>query len=419
MENRRVILTCFAGRRRNMELLLSYADELYSRGLIEGMHIWDFSRDSSDGEWLSRTFQRCSYIFTRGYDYVRSGVVIGPGERGEMMFKCSSGAHILVSAGRDPVAEVVFGAYWNSCDFLRDGPQGTTLDHRGSRTCDMNRWRTVGFVVDEAGLVSVDLDGEVVLRSRLVRTPEFPLSFSVAGWESSEVQWRLPDFPAVGFKHPYARLFRVRNKGSWREYYQHYTDQLYPDRVIVKSDDDIVFIDVESFSRFIDLRLSDDSLLLFPSIVNNGFCARHQRRLGYIDDRLPHGDGFSGRLWGDGVLCQRLHEYFHENHEWWLAKARSDLEIVRVPMGERVSINFFAIRSVDLYAFQMVWDNDEVDLTMELPRKLRRTNSMSVGMTVSHLAFYRQRETGLDEGSALKLYGGLAGLPGSVTIPVL
>jgi hypothetical protein len=406
-----VVLTCFAGRRRNMELLLAYTDELHSRGLLDEVHIWDFSRDRRDADWLVGEFQRSPFLATGGYDYRPAGITLGEAERGELLCRCGGNAHVLlVAPGGRPYAEISLGAYGNSCSFLRDGPQGSSLSVCGRGLCDPFSWRRIG-VSAENGSVTVSVDGEKVMSATLEGV-EFPTKVMVAGWNGAEeVRWKLPDGPERGRRHPYARLFGVRNKGSWREYYQHYTEQLYPDSVIIKSDDDIVFLDVDSFGDFIRHRREDEGpLLLFPGIVNNGVCARHQQEAGIIPKSLGNfaGGGATDCLWRSGKLCRSLHESFTKDAESWLKRAGRAKETVRVPIGERVSINFFAILPKDLYAFQMVGQDDERELTVDIPRRLGRHNSIRLDMTVSHLSFYKQRDEGLNEGEAITMYRRLA-----------
>lgn len=412
-ERPKVILTCFAGRRRNMELLLMYTDRLHSMGLLDEMHIWDFSKSAEDSAWLGGAFQRAPLFWTPRYEYQRTGASIGDGQAAEMAFRGHSDAHVLLTdeSGRS-VAEVSLGAYGNSCSFLRAERQGRNISARGGPACNPYAWRRLRVSADRGGGVGVELDGEQILAGGVGWAPAFPLGVSVAGWNNSEeVRWMVPDADERGRPHPYARLFPVRNKGSWGEYYQHYTSQLYPDHIVIKSDDDIVFIDVDSFGAFLDRRARDgDSILLFPSIVNNGVCAAAQQEMGHFDGV---GGGFGGEramggLWGDGRMCESLHRVFVENFDEWVARARASGAVHPVPKGERVSINFFAILSKDLYVYQMIGHDDERDITTEVTRRLGRGHSISMGTTVAHLAFYRQRETGLDERRVLGMYRRLA-----------
>ena len=47
-----VIFTCFAGRERYLKLLVPYVNTLLSRGLIDEVHFWDYTRDPSDADYI-------------------------------------------------------------------------------------------------------------------------------------------------------------------------------------------------------------------------------------------------------------------------------------------------------------------------------------------------------------------------------
>jgi hypothetical protein len=116
-------------------------------------------------------------------------------------------------------------------------------------------------------------------------------------------------------------------------------------------------------------------------------------------------------LWQNGKLCQQLHEYFIDQAQaTWLPKTREITPAIRShPCGDRISINFFAIRSEDLDMYQKVGGtDDEASITITLPRQLQRKHGIDMAFTVGHLGFYKQRETGLNEAAVLKKYNELA-----------
>lgn len=213
-------------------------------------------------------------------------------------------------------------------------------------------------------------------------------------------------------QHKGFSLIHVHNKGSWTEYYKYYTQSKFPNSIIIKCDDDIVYIDTDAFSNFIKERSSDKhTLLMFPSIVNNGVCAYHQQRLGLIDasfgEELPY-DIFNGKLWSSGKLCSKLHQYFIDNVSAWTLKSSAKTPAtIQHKIGDRISINFFAILSEDLFLYDLLttpYPDDEHELTTVLPPKIGRYHSIYMPMTVAHLAFYQQRSTGLDEPDMIKRY---------------
>ena len=214
-------------------------------------------------------------------------------------------------------------------------------------------------------------------------------------------------------KNPKVKLMPVKNKQNWLEYYQYYTTTRFPNHVILKCDDDIVYVDVDAFPAFIAHRVAlPNHLLMFANIVNNGVCAFYQQSCGLLPvdavGVLPF-DTTYGKLWVDGHLAQRVHEYFIEHEPEWKAR-RPSLPVREYPLGHRFSINFFAILSKDLHVFQLIKHDDEAELSYLMPLVTKRPHCVDMSFFVSHLSFYKQREqpTAIDEGLLIKQYHQLA-----------
>lgn len=54
----RVTLTCFAGRRRYLEILITYVNELLDKSLVDEFHLWDYTRDPEDAKWIQENCQK-------------------------------------------------------------------------------------------------------------------------------------------------------------------------------------------------------------------------------------------------------------------------------------------------------------------------------------------------------------------------
>ena len=205
----------------------------------------------------------------------------------------------------------------------------------------------------------------------------------------------------------YVTIQNVNNKSRWLEYYKHYTLEKYPDHVIIKCDDDVIYMDIDAFKGFIQRRIENpEYILAFPSIVNNGVCAYYQQVDGLIPtslDTFPY-DTFCGKLWLSGSLCMKLHEYFIESRKEWQAKAYTLDPVQPIKIGDRISINCFAILSKDLPIFQSIGNDDELELTVNVSKREQRAHYIDKNMTVSHLSFYKQREKGFDESKIRQLY---------------
>ena len=197
------------------------------------------------------------------------------------------------------------------------------------------------------------------------------------------------------------KLFAVKDKANWLEYYKYYTTSRFPDHIIIKCDDDIVYVDVDAFPKFIKHRLAlSNHLLMFANIVNNGVCAFYQQSCGLLPveavGTMPF-DTTYGKLWADGQLAEQVHNHFLEHEPYW--KERSPMLPIReYPLGHRFSINFFAILSKDLYVFQLIKHDDEAELSYLMPLVTKIPHCVDMSFFVSHLSFYKQRDPPKDSG---------------------
>jgi len=215
--------------------------------------------------------------------------------------------------------------------------------------------------------------------------------------------------PSVAKNRPYIKFITSEKKLKWSDYYTYYTEGRFPNHVIVKIDDDIIFLDTKQFALYIQktLQYQDECLMMFPSIVNNGVCAYYQQQHGYIPisvGEFPY-DCFCGKLWDSGPLCQNLHSYFTNNWKDWIQKSRDSNRLIVHQIGNRISINFFAVTSKNLRIFELVqYREDEHVLSVEATARYRKPLFIDEGFTVAHLTFCRQRETGADEPKIRDMY---------------
>lgn len=308
----KVILTCFAGRRENLEIMFRYTDVLVSRGILHEVHLWNFTRLKSDDIWLRESFDA---LRKNERSYIR-------------LFHPK--IHVKKMEHKPPKPD-------------------TSSSIRKNRDPPLRRQTNT----HQVSLVS-----------------------------------------------------------TWEDYYKHYTQELYPNHVIIKCDDDIVFFDIDAFDGFIKRRIENtDNLCAFASIVNNGVAAYAQQKAGLIPKKLgdfPY-DSVCGKLWENGYLATSLQEYFINNRKEWLSKAHNlSGQMYQHPIGDRISINFFAILSKDLHVFQEIGPDDECELSIAMALKYNRAHYIDLAFTVAHMSFYRQRETGLDEEYLQKRYTEIA-----------
>lgn len=406
----KVIMTCFAGRQNNLEILFRYVDTLISKNLVHEFHLWNFTRDKNDEQWLKSYLKNPNTFAVKNYKYehLPGKPKMELGKPLEVFFCALRDVHVLIS---DPdtdnvLFEVVLGGWSNKKSVLRHSKQGPSLIETSKTIPNTSDGMNLLSLLVKDGIFTVQVAG-IEYFSTPINTKKDTFDVKVAGWDST-VEWSItkPSLQQNGNKI----LMRVNNKKSWLEYYKYYTKERYPDAILIKCDDDIAFIDTNQFASFIEKRKNNTSYLLaFPSIINNGVCAYYQQKQGLIPETLdifPY-DTTCGKLWKDGKLCQKLHNYFIDHHEQFLTNSKV-LPIKEHPIGDRLSINFFAILSKDFHILQQIGGDDEKELSVRMPLVHKRHNYVDQSFVVSHLAFFKQRATGLKEDVVLKLYAELA-----------
>ena len=61
----KVIFTIFAGRKRYMEILLRYVDKLLINNIITEVHIWNFTRNKEDNEYIIKLCRDTKYKYLK------------------------------------------------------------------------------------------------------------------------------------------------------------------------------------------------------------------------------------------------------------------------------------------------------------------------------------------------------------------
>jgi hypothetical protein len=191
--------------------------------------------------------------------------------------------------------------------------------------------------------------------------------------------------------------------------YDYYAKRLqnFSSAVFLKCDDDIVYLDLEKLSEFIEFRRANPNyFVVSANVVNNGVCAYFQQLGGALPDELGHFErppgGFGGSLWLSAERATQLHDFFLEKNDKYLPLPDKVVE-----WTERQSINFISWLGKDLLHMALPKGDDEYALTVDLPTFLNRPTAIYADFTVSHLSFGPQ-EQGLDVDRLIDAYDALS-----------
>ena len=247
---------------------------------------------------------------------------------------------------------------------------------------------------------------------------------------------------------PYVRAFwppplagRNQTGGDYKAAYAFYARALGPRDVLLKVDDDVVWLDslprLRAFLAF--RRARTDLFVVAPSIVNNGVAAHHQAHRGCLDgvEGLPGwfggggggggggGEawgyplgGYRGELWQSPAAALALHKHFLSPASS-LACFRGEegaspaAAAAVVPIRHRFSIGFVAllgrhapwayalIRDADCGWSRLAWCGDEFAITEVAGVRHGARSAMFLPFVVAHATFKAQDAA---REAVLKLY---------------
>lgn len=352
----KVILSTFAGRFDRMHILLRYAEAALKAELVSEVHLWDFCRQTQD-----RTILDAKYPI---------GFTPGDGrEYGAMQH------HIFDRNFRVKLGE--------GTGFLCFGHHRLMLSHEGVH------WN-IGRDITTTSAVGVELrltrvNGGIVLTCDGV-------DYMLEGVDGSEVRLGSTVDALWDFGTPW-KVMKVHpsmHNRHFSEYYRHYhafQKDEYSDTVLMKADDDVVYMDLEKLGVFLDACRDPSVSLATANVINNAYhlyAGDFMERYGCKVD----GGGSYPDLYYNGAICERLHDAFLNGDD-------VDRDgVARLSLGQQFSINFIGMSSRVFEYFDRIAKeegyNDECFMSIDIPKMMGQEVGVVKPLVVSHLSFYTQ-----------------------------
>jgi len=189
-------------------------------------------------------------------------------------------------------------------------------------------------------------------------------------------------------------------RGNWQHSWKHYYRRLNPGDILLKIDDDIVHIDVESFPLFLQTRRENhDPVHLVPNVVNHVDSIEFQQAAGIFPNHYLPADVHDA-LYDSPELGLDVHTRFLADVDAF------NLEKGREKLKGRVSINFVALQGENFDKFVEIWHepkvtcdlmnwelgDDELMMSTKVHRHFNAFSQLDFSMTVSHLTYRPQEE---------------------------
>ena len=187
----------------------------------------------------------------------------------------------------------------------------------------------------------------------------------------------------------YNHIHLNRTKQDWSPFYKNISKATEKD-VIIKCDDDILFIDMIGLKYAIIDRINDKiSFIIHSNCINNGVCSYYQRNLfNNIKEQLsiyPKG-GILGIIFEKPEFAYVMHKQITDD----LLKDLHNIEKYCIPnqyITSRISINFFLINGIDTKYLCDITTDDEYEVSSFIPELLERPNKINGKLITSHLSY--------------------------------
>lgn len=395
---KRKIFTVFAGRRNNIDIQKKYLDKALEMGILDQVHYWNLTRNKSDEDYL-RQISNLSRSSSTNFNYFQIFTSIKSNSF-ELNVKASNDIHIKISNGLNDY-EIVLGGWSNTKSVVRENGN-EIFSVRTIGICNPNKYISIRISCSDNKLyVWVDADNLITvwIDTFIIKNIYFKTAHGSVG---------MLKYEQVQNNGYYLMDTCVKN---WSNYYQWYVDREYESDIIFKSDDDVIFFDLNKFPKYIDWIDSNDYDLVFANIINNGVSAYFQQnKLDLIPRSLmnleyPVG-GECGTLWESGTKAETLHNYFISNYLKFIS---SDFGGKFYKIDTRFSINFFGYKGKNWHKIKNLGlGDDEYNLTVEGVKKKGFNNVFYADFIVSHLSFWKQEATGINSQALRERYDKLA-----------
>ena len=183
---------------------------------------------------------------------------------------------------------------------------------------------------------------------------------------------------------------------DWSPFYKTLATKLYDEKsIIIKCDDDILFIDIYGLKSALEDRWKDkESFLIHSNCINNGLCGYYLRnKFPMLKTQLsiyPKG-GLLGVLFEKPELAYAMHLQFLKDINNNISNLNNYI-IDDVYFSNRISINFILIRGSDLKYLENVSTQDEYELSSKIPEELLRQNKIKGDFITSHYSYALQEK---------------------------
>ena len=260
------IISVFSGRKNNVQILKKYLQKALELNIISEVHFWNNTRNLHDENYMKSISNLKRTSSTDGGNYILITPLL-TNNSFELDVKASNDIHIKLS-NLYINYEIVLGGWNNTKSVIREN-NIEIFNLIQNNVADGNNVNNFKVII-ENNILNILKNDELLISQKIQDDFEIKNIYFKTGYNSvGDISYNATK--NKGF------YFMDTCKKSWENYYNHYTDYKYVNDIIIKCDDDIVFIDLNKLPKYLDFIKNNDYDLVFANTINNGVCAYYQQ----------------------------------------------------------------------------------------------------------------------------------------------
>lgn len=381
-----VVALIFAGREEYLTILMKYLNKLMNKGMLDEIHFWQFTNNKDDVKYLESISN--IHKTSPNFDEYRAIFPLIVNNSFRLGVKAAHDAHVLINNKY----EIAIGGWSNTKSVMRKSIQGKI---------EVEIVEKEEFILDPSMFKKfvVKLENNTLSVNKLMnmRVDDNNItSVSIQTGHDSEGYWNYEET-----KNKNVKLFDTNKRiGPWNwgesyDYYLHYDFD-----ILLKIDDDIVYMDLDRYKEFISfIRKNPKRICVFPNLINHAVSLYYNNRNNLIPNAILK-ERYIGKksaievydLYTDGSQAAKIHEFFLNNITVFTKN-----NIAPINLDEhRESICMFGIQKKNYNElFNMNLYQKGFDDEIYLYRK--KGNVLYPRFVACHYQFGPQMKSGLDK----------------------
>ena len=322
----------FAGRKKYISLLMFYIRTLLNQKKIDEIHFWQFTNNQEDIHYLesisnihksSSHFIEYREIFPKIYN---KKFIIG-------IKSTKGGAYVLIN----DKYEIIF--YKNT--FYSIFKNKINNEVIKSKCAKLSKYKYLLYTFEINNYNFSITEKEKTLFNFKIEDNNFS-SVKIHSEKNSENYWYYEEM-----KNQNIKLFdtEFRVKSHWYEAYKYYLTYDY--EILLKMDDDIVYIDINRFDEYIYFIRNSKINITIPNLINHAVSLFYNNKYGLIPSEILN-KKYANRnnslevydYYNDGKQANIIHQYFLNNMNKFI---NNKIEPINLN-GQLPSICFFGIK---------------------------------------------------------------------------